>query len=234
MNVPRTITVVAAATAIGVGFAPYLDSFGGAPSLSEFSADQPAAFWFGRAAVVLLVITASAAFRSLRLAVGCAVLAVAAAVAPMVVPALRGEVELGWATYVGSPTPPHLPTVYATPRWGLAALIAVAVFTATVLVLALVRVTARPSPMRTTVVALVAVAAAGALTALAVSYRNSSMGTTISLGTPRRYVDYLPVSSGSNLSGSSAWYAIASVVLALVAVVATQRPVSATPPSRST
>lgn len=231
---PRTITVVAAAAAIMVGFAPYLDEFAGTPSLSQVSTDQPVAFWFGRAAVALLVVTASTAFRSLRVAVGCAVLAVAAAVAPIVVPPVRGAVVEGWAAYVGSPVPPHLPTIYATPLWGLAALMGLTVFTATVLVLALVRATAQPGAMRTTVVTLVAVAAAGALTALAVSYRDSIIGTNVSFGTPRRYVDYLPEASGSNLGGSSAWYALASVVVALVAVGVTHRPISARPPRRST
>lgn len=195
MLAPR-ITVVAAAVALLVGFAPYLGGPIGAVSLSQFTSDQPAAFWFGRAAVVLLVITAAAAFRWPRLAAGLAVLAVGAAAAPLVAPALRGASDLGWVAYAGSPAPPHLPTIDATPRWGLGALLAVAMFTVTVLVLALIRTTQPPRRTRAIIVALLGLAAVGASLALAVSYRND--------GQPRRYVDYLPVPTGSNPSGSSA------------------------------
>ena len=221
MNVPRTITLVAAATAIGVSFAPYLDAPMDARSLSQFSTDEPPAFWFGRAAVVLLVVTASAAFRSLRLAVGCALLAVGAAAAPVIVPSLRGIPDQGWTVYAGAPTPPDGPTIIAASMWGLGAVMAVATFTVAVLD---PRVdpseSETRSQLRTIIVGVFTLVALGASIVVAVSYRSGSTGT------PRRYVDYIPVPTGSNFSGSSAWYAAASVVLVLLAAACRSPPAS--------
>jgi hypothetical protein len=224
------ITVVAAALALLVGFAPYIDGPLGAVSLSQFTSDQPPAFWFGRAAVVLLVITAAAAFRSLGLAVMLAVFALGAASAPLIASALRGASALGWVGYAGSPPPPLLPTTDETPRWGLGALLAVAMFIVTVLVLALIRTTQPPGRTRAMIVALLGLVAVGASVALAVSYRNTTMQPS------RSYVDYVRVPTDSDFSRTSAWYAVAGVVLVVLAVLVTysRRPVSATSPSRST
>jgi hypothetical protein len=180
--------------------------------------------------VVLLVVTASAAFRSLRLAVGCALLAVGAAAAPVIVPSLRGIPDQGWTVYAGAPTPPDGPTIIAASMWGLGAVMAVATFTVAVLTLALIRASQRPSQLRTIIVGVFTLVALGASIVVAVSYRSGSTGT------PRRYVDYIPVPTGSNFSGSSAWYAAASVVLVLLAaaVAVPRRPVRSLPPSRST
>jgi heme/copper-type cytochrome/quinol oxidase subunit 1 len=228
MYATRMITAAAAAVAVLVGFAPFLGEPIEAGSLSQFSTDQPPTFWFGRATILLLVIGAAAAFRSLRIAAGLAVVAVGTAVAPLIAPTLRGTDAYGWTAYSSSP-PPLLPTIDATPRWGLGALMLLATFTAAVLMLALIRERQGPGGMRTIVVGLVTLVAISAEVVVAVSYRNSSMGS------PRRYVDYLPVSTGSNLGTSSAWYAVGIVVLVLVAMIvaSARRPVSDTPQRRS-
>ena len=178
--------MLAAACAVPLSFAPYLSAPFGAQSLREFATDQSPAFWLGRAAVVLLVIAAAASFRSPRSAAGCAIGAVVAAALPAMVPQSRGELTQGWTSYVGTPTPPHLPTVYAVPMRGLPWLLALATFTAGALIVA----STRPENRGLRI-------AAGLLVLVAI-------GTSLAIATPETAPDAGPLGGASDRTGGRA------------------------------
>ena len=221
------ITALAAAGALALSFAPFLDYPIGAQRLNQFSADQPPAYWFGRAATLLLVIAAVAGWRSVRLATGCADVAIATIAAPVVVTPLRRIGSVGWTVYAGAPVPPTLPRIDAPPGWGLGAMLAVATFAAAVLILAVTRSDDQRFPIRIAVVGLLAL---GALVA-SVAVIDAEASST--LGGPRRYVDYLPVASDATFSDANRWFAVCSVVLIVLAAVVARARLSATRTNRS-
>jgi uncharacterized membrane protein YqjE len=219
------ITVLAAVAALALGFAPFLAFPLDARRLADFSTGQPPAFWFGRAAILLLVIAAATTTRSLRLAAGCAVAAVATIAVPVVFTPLRHIVSFGWVSYVGVPAP--VPTIDASPTWGLGGLLAVATFTAAVLILVMIRKDDQRLSVRLTAVGLFALAA------LIASFALIDTEPSRTLGEPRRYVDYLPTASAATFSDAYRWFAAGSVVLIVLAAVAARFPFSAKQSDRS-
>jgi hypothetical protein len=204
--------MLAAVVALGLSFAPFLNYPVDARRLSQFSTGQPPAYWFGRAAIVLVVVAAATAKKSLRIAAGCAIAAVATIAATVVVTSLRQVSSVGWTTYAGGSV--SLPEVHASPMWGVGALLATATLAAAACILALTRSDIPQFRVRVVVVGLFGLAAFIASLALV-----DAEGPGAS-GQPRRYADYLAVPSASTLGVTNRWFAVGSVVLIVLAVIA--------------
>lgn len=181
---PQLIAVLAAVSAIALTAAPFLDYVTGTTRLAQFASDQPEGFWFGRAAVLLLVLAACAVFRRPLIAAVCAVAAVVLLAMAGLLEGLRQGTLAHCAGFIGLTCRP--PSFEASPQWGLRLLIAVAIVCAAALVHDVVSISVA-APLEGP-----RLMAAGAL-ALAAVVASFAPGFHLpgSLGGPRRYVDYL-------------------------------------------